>query len=344
MIRFKQNILTILGTSILMTGCGPKKETEHKTVDAVTVTIKEVVGTQQPQELSYSGGIEPDNTVSLSFSVPARVINVQVEEGQKIKKGQLLAAVDQSTYHNNYNVASASLEQAQDNFNRLTQLYNKKSLPERDYIAAKVSLAQAKANLANALKNLQDTKLYASFSGIVTQKLIEIGAAAAPGMPAFTIVKTDKVYATASITENEISSLKVGAAAQVSIPSLKKTLNGKIAIINPQADNSSKTYRVKVRLDNARGELLPGMIADLIIQAGTSKSEIIIPADAVVRDADNINYVFTVSANKKAVKKRVNISRMTGANDVVIHDGLQEGDKLIINGQTNLDDGAAVKF
>lgn len=341
---FSKNIFMILAVSMLLTSCGQKKQTENTTTDAVKVTAQEITVSSKQQELAYSGSIEADNTVSIGFGVAGRVLQVYVQEGQRVSKGHLLASVEQDTYQSSYQVASAGLEQAQDNFNRLDQLYKKGSLPERDFIAAKVGLAQAKANREIAAKNLRDTKLYASFSGIIAKKITEAGAAASPAVPAFTIVKTDKVYATAAITESEISSLKIGAATSVTIPSLNKNFNGKIAIINPQADNSSKTYMVKVRLDNPNAELLPGMIADLIIKTGGNKNSIIIPASAVVRDADNINYVFLVKANNTAFKKRINISGITGASDVVVNDGLNAGDKLIVSGQTSLEDGTAVKL
>ncbi|SCY75822.1 RND family efflux transporter, MFP subunit [Flavobacterium anhuiense] len=344
MVMLKKNIFFILSVLFLGAGCGKTKSDQNQTAQPVKVSVNEIAVSPQSQVLEYSGTIEADNTVSIGFSVPGRVNGVMVQEGQHVVKGQLLASIEQNTYRNNLIMASAGLEQAQDNFNRLDQLYKKGSLPERDYIAAKTSLAQAKANKETASKNLYDTKLYASFSGIVTHKLTEAGATAAPGIPAFTIVKTDKVYAVAAINENEISSLKIGAGAEITIPSLDKKISGKVTIINPQADDMSKTYTVKVRLENPNGGLLPGMIADISIKSGKTQNAVIIPVQAVVRDPDNINYVFIAKADNTAFKKRVNISKMTGTNDVVVNEGLQAGDKLIVSGQTNLEDGTPIKF
>ncbi|WP_342084879.1 efflux RND transporter periplasmic adaptor subunit [Dyadobacter sp. OTU695] len=340
----KKNIFTILGMLLLTAGCGQKKEADQNVAEAVKVTVEEIAVSSQNEVLAYSGSIEADNTVSIGFSVGGRVTAVQVQEGQRVSKGQLLATIEQNNYQNSYDVAAAGLEQAQDNFNRLDQLYKKGSLPERDYITAKVGLVQAKASKETAAKNLLDTKLYASFSGIVAQKQTEAGATAAPGIPAFTIVKTDKVYAVASITENEISSLKIGADAQIYIPSVDRKINGKVSIINPQGDKSSKTYTVKVRVDNPDGELLPGMIADININTGKMQEALVIPARAVVRDPDNVNYVFVAKANNTAFKKRINILKMTGTSSVVVNEGLQAGDKLIIGGQTNLEDGTPIQF
>ena len=86
------------------------------------------------------------------------------------------------------------------------------------------------------------------------------------------------------------------------------------------------------------------MIADININTGKKQNAMIIPAQAVVRDSDNINYVFVAKHNNTAIKKRVRISKVTGASDLIVSDGLQAGDKLIVAGQTNLEDGAPIKF
>jgi membrane fusion protein, multidrug efflux system len=343
MIRLKKPLF-ILASTLMLASCSDKKELASNEPEITKVAVQEIIETAGENQLNYSGSIEADNTVTLGFGVAGRVVKVYVQEGQKVTQGQLLAAVENEIYENSYKVASAGLEQAQDNFNRLEQLYKKGSLPERDYIAVKVGLAQAKAGAAIAAKNLRDTKLYASFTGIVTHKFIEAGANTAPGAPSFTIVKTDKVFATASISENEISNIKIGATTKVTVPSLNLEFTGKVVILNPQADNMSKTFLVKVQIDNASGVLLPGMIADLTITTGKEVHSIIIPTNAIVRDADNINYVFVLKPNNTAFKKRISIAKMTGSSDVIVQEGLQAGDKLIVSGQTTIEDGAPVKL
>ncbi|MDF2932774.1 MAG: bepF 3 [Chryseobacterium sp.] len=346
MIITEKKSLFLLGSLLLFSACGRK---EHPTVKAelIKVGVQKIEVVSRPEIFSYSGNILADNSVSIGFGVSGRVTAAYVQEGQRVSKGQLLAAIETSTYQNALSVAAAGMEQAQDNFNRLNQLYLKKSLPERDYITAKVALAQSKANRDIALKNLRDTKLYASFSGIVSQKLTEAGATAAPGVSAFTIVKTDKVYATASITENEISSLKIGDIAEVSIPSLNRKIRGNITIINPQADDNSKTYTVKIRLDNPGGQILPGMITNININTGKSKDAIILPAQAVLKNPDGSSCVYTVRSDKNsttAFKKRVEMQNMAGTSEIIIKSGLAPDDLVVISGQTQLEDGKTVKF
>lgn len=341
MTMFKKNILTILVASIIVSSCGKNKE-ETKAAIIPKVNVKDLVSEKQPEILSYSGTIEADNTVTLGFSVPGRIVSVNVQEGQHIKAGQLLATIETTTYKNAFDIANAGLEQANDNYRRLNELYSKGSLPERDFIAVKVAVAQANANKNLAAKNLADTKLYAPFTGIITAKSTEKGATAAPGIPVFTIMKTDKVYAKIAIAESEIAKFKIGTLAKVKIASIDETFEGEISIVNPSADATTRTFEAKVLLNNQKGSLLPGMISDIKIETGNTIDAITIPADAIVRDADDIIYAFVVE-NNRAIRKRVSLGNFKG-EEVIVTDGLKTGDKVIISGQRKLKDGQTVSL
>lgn len=338
---FKKNILTILALSFLVNSCVNKK-TESVATVLPKVNVKELTYKSQNEILSYSGTIEADNTVSLGFSIPGRIVNVNVQEGQRVIQGQLLATIETTTYKNAFDIANAGLEQANDNYKRLNELYSKGSLPERDFIAVKVAVAQANANRNLAAKNLADTKIFAPFTGIVSAKLTERGATAAPGIPAFTIMKTDKVYAKASVTESEIAHLKVGTIAKIKIASIDQTFDGKVTIINPSADATTRTFNVKILLDNTQGKLLPGMISDIKINTGRIENAITIPATAIIRDSDDITYVFIVE-NNKAIQKRVTLGNFEG-EEVIVTSGLKIEDKLVVNGQRNLKDGQTISL
>lgn len=328
---------------LALASCG-KKEVKHLNAKSTRVSIREVSYTPQVRELSYSGTIEPDNTVQVGFAVPGVVNNIMVEEGQRISKGQVLATIDNSEYANALAIANAGLEQAEDMYQRLDGLYKKGSLPEKDYIDIKTKLAQAKANKSINAKRIKDSRLYAPMSGIITGKMIERGSAASPGVPAFTIVKTDEVYARISVPESEVGSMRVGMKADVFIPTLDRSLTGKISIINPQADPVSKTYSLKIKIANASGLLLPGMLTETKINTGKPSNVITVPASSIIRDPDGLTYVFVSNENKKAIQKRVTTTTVTGNKEVIITQGLSTGEKLVVAGQTRLKDGDALAF
>ncbi len=327
----------------VLASCGHQQPGSVKQ-DAVKVVVQKITADARPEVLHYPGAIEADNTVTLGFSVAGRVTAVSIQEGQQVREGQLLATIETEEYVSALQSAKAAEDQAADNFKRLKELHDKGSLPERDYIAARSALSQAEANVRVAAKRLADTKLYAPYTGIISAKLIDKGATASPGVPAFTILKTDQVYAKAPVTESDISKLAVGKEVLVIIPVLNDSIKGAVTIINPQADNSSRTYAVKVRLINKAEKLLPGMLTEMLVYTGRAQEKIVIPATSIVRDADDITYVFVANDQHKAIRRRITAAGVTGSNEVIVQEGLQAGDKLITEGQTRLEDGSSIQF
>lgn len=328
---------------ILLVSC-QNQETQKAEPIPIHVTILEVKNTDTPQDLSYSGTIEPENTAQIGFAVPGTINHVAVQEGQFVKKGQLLASIDATEYSNALDIANAGLKQAEDLNNRLTDLYKKGSLPEKDYIDIQTKVAQARASKRISAKHIADSKLYAPISGIISAKQVEMGSTAAPGVPAFTIIKTDVVYARIAVPENEVGNMKMGKSASVSIPTLNEEITGQVSIINPQAEANTRAYTVKIKLHNNQQQLLPGMIANVQIASQKGLPNISIPANAVVRDADGLTYVFLSNPQQKAIRKRITPGNITGNDAIIIKEGLSEGDKVVIAGQSRLKEGTALSF
>lgn len=341
-----QAVSFIVGMTAVMISLWSCEPSQEKTIAAVPfqVSVEKVTQNTGAATYDYSGTLEADNTVNLPFSVNGRVVNMYVEEGQHVVKGALLATLEADRYQSAYEIALANYTMASDNFKRNEDLHNRGSLPERDFIVAKANLAQAKANKELAAKDLSDTELRAPFTGIITNKITEVGAIMAPGSPAFTLTKTDVMYATASVSESEIAHLTVGDSVVITIPALNKQVSAVINILNPQADAYSRTFEVKVKIANENGAILPGMLAQLHINSGVSTDYITVPTQCILKDADNIAYVFVAQKNKTAIKKRISIERATGMNNVIVSQGLQKGDLLIIKGQSKLYDGSAIAF
>ena len=329
---------------LFIIGCTPgeKSGVEDKSSRKAKVVLRKVNTSHHQKKLKYSGTIEAEKTAQLGFSVPGTIANVLVEEGDKVSSGQLLATVNTIEYENALAIAQAGFEEAKDAYTRLEGLYKKGSLPERDFISAKSGFAQAQAQLNLAQKRLADTQLKASISGIVAMKNTELGANANPGMPVFTIVKTDKVNNIVSIPESEIGAVKIGDSSTVFIPTLNRGFSGAISTISPVADPVSRTYKVKVRLENMDYAIMPGMLSKVEINTQQSTNEIIVPAKAVVRDSDNKTNLFVYDA-KGYVKKRPITVGLISAEGVVVKRGVQTGDHVVIEGQSRLKDGDEVE-
>lgn len=331
----------IISLSLLLNSCGNKKGNDHPAENVLKVSVKAISTSNLSEQLNYSGTIQPDNTVQLGFSVAGRVADVAVQEGQRVSKGQLLATIETTEYQNALTIASAGFEQAQDNFKRSNELHLKGSLTDKDFIAAKLSLTQAEANKNLAEKHLSDSYLKAPFTGIVTAKLAERGASVFPGAPAFTLMKTDFVYAQASVSETDISKFIIGTKATIVVAAANDTLHGKISIINPQGDLQSKTYSVKMRIANNDGHLMPGMISEIKVNTGKITGAITVPGESVVRDADDLTYVFVVNPDKRVIRKRITVGGLSDSA-VIVTSGLKGGESVVITGQKYIQEGQQV--
>lgn len=335
----KHILLAFMPLCLISCNDGGKHHVEN--TETSKVTVLKISGQSSVLKLTYSGSIEPDNTAKIGFAIPGIINKVYVEEGQHVQKGQLLASIDDTEYRNALSIADAALSQTEDLYKRLKDLYEKESLPEKDFIDIKTKLAQAKASKNINTKRINDSRLYAPMTGYITEKAVESGSTASPGLTAFTIIKTDDVYAAFTVPEAEIGNIMNKQTAEVFIPTLNSIIEGKISIINPQADLQTKTFSVKILLNNRAGKLLPGMLSDITIETARKTNNLTVPVAAVVRDEDDLTYVYVVNAQNKAIRKRVAAGSLDGGQ-IIINSGLQLNDQVIISGQRNIKDGQSV--
>ncbi len=333
------------GFFIMLTGCGDV-ERELKTLSDTAIPVKTVVIKKEAAaiEAAYSGTIEESESQALGFSVIGTVSKVYVSEGDFVKKGQLLATIDDATHRNSYEIMLAKKKQAEDAHKRLEPMYKNGTLPEIKMIEIETALQEAKSALAIAKKNLDDCKLYSPTDGYVGKKNIESGMSAAGSLTAITIVKIEKVFAKISVPENEIAEFKKGQRAAICIPALKESYNGIIEETGVVGDILSHTYKVKIGIKNSNNRIKPGMICSVKIDNYLNDSSIVIPSESVMTDKEGKNFVYLADNNgNKAIKKHITV-RGPGRNGLIISNGLEENSQLIIAGQNKLNNGSIINI
>lgn len=325
--------------------CSSKKE-ESIDVRIIPVTVQEIKYSDDIYQQEYIGTVEGENAVDVSFQINGNIEQVYVQEGQNVHKGQLLAKLNTSSMESLYNAAKATLNQAQDAYNRLELLHNNNSLPEIKYIEAKTALEQAQANERIAHKNLQDCNLYAPFSGIVSHRYQESGANVMPGAPIYNLVTINSVKIKIAIPENEVSSIKVGDACRIKISALdNESFEAKVVEKGISANPVSHTYGIKVRVINTDLRIMPGMVCKAYLinnGSNTDKRNIIVVLKAIQVDYSGKHFVWIKDEQDKAVYREVLLGKLIG-NGVVIEQGLQEGDNLIVDGYQNISPGTTVE-
>lgn len=187
-----------------------KSDTAPKEVAVHTYTVTE---SSLLTEREYIGMVEESSSVLLSFPIPGKVAAVYVSEGQAVKKGQVLATVDDASLRNLYATAQATLKQAQDGYDRLSLLHASNSIPEVQFVDIQTKLEQARASEQIAAKSLESAKLVAPMDGVIGKKMIEVGLNALPDQPVLSLMNTQTLVVNVAVPENEIFYTKIGQKA-----------------------------------------------------------------------------------------------------------------------------------
>lgn len=334
--------LGILSFVLVLFSCSSKEEkTEARTV---LVNVQQIKADNSAYQQEYIGTVESENAVDVSFLVVGTIEQLYVHEGQRVSKGQLLGRLNAVSLKNAHESSLASLKQAQDAYKRMSAMYESKSLPEIKFIEIKTQVEQAKANEAIARKNVQDGNLYAPQSGVIGRRYLEPGANVLPGNPVFNIMDIASVKVKTAIPEGEISGIHTGTRCQVKISALNdETFEGQVIEKGVAANPVSHTYDIKIKINNASGKIMPGMVCRTYLgnSGSADKANIIVPIKAVQVDYSGKRFVWLKDKQNKAVYKEVTLGNLT-ENGVQITSGLQDGDELITAGYQNISNGTLV--
>ncbi len=341
----KRNFLKInilLLSFVFVCACGNDSKVINFPVKVKTFKVSE--GSIQTG-LDYSGTIEAGQDISLSFLAMGTVEQLNVREGDKVVKGQLLAKLNSASSLNALQIAKEKSAQAEDAFRRFLPMYEHGNLPEIKMVEIKTAKTQAELAVKIAQKNLEDCSLYAPETGFVSEKSIETGDNVIPGKTVMKLVTVDKVYAVISVPEKEIQKIKRGmdALVEISEDNVKK-LKGKVADVGVSANILSRTYTVRIAVTNGKAEVLPGMLCNVYISGNERVSGIIIPATAVKIDESGNGCVYVVDSGTKKVHKQNVKTEGFRKGGIIISAGLKINDLIVSEGVQKLDDNTLIEY
>ncbi|MDR2841443.1 MAG: efflux RND transporter periplasmic adaptor subunit, partial [Paludibacter sp.] len=218
MINYSKLVVAALAVC-LFAACSNGKGAE-KQEKIIPVKVMNVEAQHLASSQNYVGTVEESVAVSLAFSGMGTVEEVLVDEGQRVRKGQLLAKLNTATAENSYQSMLAKQQQAQDAYDRLVKVHKNGSLSDIKLVEVETGLQQAKSMTAIAKKNLDDCRLVAPRDGVIAVRSVEAGNSAMPGMAAFKLISIDKVNVKISVPENEIGGVQTGQTASVTVAAL----------------------------------------------------------------------------------------------------------------------------
>ncbi|MBK8366903.1 MAG: efflux RND transporter periplasmic adaptor subunit [Bacteroidetes bacterium] len=310
-----------------------KEQAIHVQVD----TIKsELIGA----EFAYSGTFEPNKETKLSAEIQGKINDVLVDVGTFVTKGQSLIQLDNSLLKLQLQSAEVQVEGLEADVKRFTVLANADAVQGVQLEKAELGLKSAKVQRATLLEQINKTTIKAPFNGVVTAKLTEEGAFAAPGVPLLQITDISVLKFTVNVSENDLSSFQLNQTFSINADAYSDVLlSGKATMIGSKA-NMGSSFPVQFIVSNTSDlKIKSGMFGKVNLKSENQKTGIIIPASAIVGSSSQPQ-VYKVK-NGKAVLNSINIAQKI-KNKTVVAKGLEEGDVIVTNGFINLFDNANV--
>ena len=333
----KRTILIIAALAAI--GCNQRVHTRR--TNPVSVKVTEVSYETVLSSRSYVGTVESAKSATINAQFPGTVERLLIRKGHRLSANAPVAVVASESVRSAYDIADATLKQAQDGHDRMQKMLaaGSGSISEVQRIDVETALAKAQAGYRAASKALDDCTVRTPLSGVVSDVYVLEGASVAALEPIATIIDPKDLQVRFPVPEKEIGTITAGTAVTIDIPALEKEIQGKITVRGVVASPLSHSYDcIAARFDDMTG-LMSGMVCKITL-ASQEAPQIAIPARCLQSDIDG-KYVWCVDENGTVLKKRVTAGDFA-ADRVIIADGLAEGDRVISDGKRKVSTGMKV--
>ena len=282
-------------------------ENINSAIDALGGTEKRQLITafkskKQPFEhqLEVQANIKTRQNVLIYPEFAGRLIKLKVEEGQKVKKGTLLAIIEDAGLKDQLDQIKLQLDLTKTTFERTKRLWDQKIGSEMMYLEAQTRYKAAKKQVSQIRQQLAKTKIYAPFSGVIDQIPARLGSNLIPGVtPVLRIVNLNSMFAESDVPENYLPNITKGSKATVTIPALNLVQKTQVHQTGNFISATNRTFRVEARLENPEGIIKPNLNARLSIIDYYNPEAIMIPLRVIRENANGQPYVFILSNPEK---------------------------------------------
>lgn len=361
----KSIILTGFTAAVLIASCSEKKSTTPPIPPPAQVTVEQVKFVTASYNDEYPATVTALNQVELRPQVSGFITGVHFKDGDRVRKGQLLYTVDDQLYAANYQQAVANLQVQQANMNRAEKDANRyHELDKNDAIAKQVvdnadaalevtkkQVSAAKANIQAMQTNVKYTKVYAPFDGVIGISAVKTGTAVTAGQTMLNTISSDKELAVDfNIDQKEIYRFTTLMNEKSKANDSTFTLAfgddvypypGKLALLDRAVNPQTGTIKARLIFPNNKNQLISGMNGTVRVVSNTKANSILIPYKAVTEQLGEF-FVYVPGDSNKVSQHKVVLGKQIG-KDIIIKDGLAEGDKVVVEGVQNLREGSVIK-
>ena len=354
--KIQKIAIIFIAAGLLIQSCGNSSEEQTKT-SGIKITTQNVNLANISKTFQYSGTVSSLKKSTLSTRIMGQIDQVLVHEGDQVQKGQLLVSLrsndidaQKSQVEANIIAAEAAYKNAEADYKRISSLFESKSATQKELDDITTHYQMAKAQLTSAKKakvQVEETLAYANirapYAGVITDRFVDSGDMANPGMPLIAIESPDRFEVITRIPETEVNIVEPDDAVKVELKNSKEIIEGKVTHISPSSRFSGAQFEARVLLQptNEQIELIrSGMFANISLQKG-KESKILI-SDNLIVNRGQLTGVWTVSQTGSALLRWVQLGKKYNGQTEVLS-GLSQGDQLIIKSEERLYDGLIVQ-
>mgnify|MGYP001228044718 CR=1 FL=1 len=346
-----------------LAGCGGKKQQQQGPPPPVAVTVDTVTSGETLYYDEYPGTVVALNQTEIRAQVSGYITGIYFKDGDKVVKGQRLYSIDQQLYNANYQQAVANLavqqtnlDKAQKDADRYHELDKQEAIAKQqvDYADAALEAARkqvdaARANVNAVRANVNFATIAAPFSGTIGISQVRTGTAVVAGQTVLNTISTDDPMAVDfsvdqkdiyRFTQLQAGSQKGDSTFSIAFGNEVYPRFGKIYLIDRAVDPQTGTIKTRLAFPNDKKMLKAGMSTTVRIQNGAGTKMLTIPYKAVVEQLGEF-YVYLVGDSSKVTQRKVELGKQVGPS-IIIKDGLQDGDRIVVQGVQNLREGAVV--
>lgn len=369
--------VALLAALLAACGGGGDKGKEQAAAKA-SVPVEVATASHQSITANYSGTatLEAVGEAQVVAKASGIVLQLFVEEGMHVQKGQVLARLDDDLARNKLAQASATLKKAQAAYEKADKGYALKITPKADYDSMKYDLETQKAIVDGAQLDLSYTRIVAPISGVIAKRSVKLGNLVQVNQALFQIVDLDPLQAVLNVPERDLDTLKAGQSVRMNVDALgSRAFDGSIARIAPVVDATSGTFRVTCEFRDSTQTLKPGMFGRIEVAYDQRHDALVVPRNAIVEeDGESSVYVVeaappkakdgkeqgkdtkvkakageAVAAETKpaapafVAKRRIVKTGYAEGDRVEIRDGLADGDRVITIGRNAVREGTEVQ-
>lgn len=330
-------IPVITMAALLLVSCNSEKKDQTTTQDQkVQVKVETVTSQDVEQTSEFTATVEASVTNKTAPQMAVRIDKVFAEVGDKVRKGQKLAQMDQS----NLMQSKVQMENIEAEFKRLDELYKIGGVSKSQWEAQKTSLEIAKTSYRNLSEN---TQLISPINGVVTARNYDSGDMFSMGTPIFVVEEIRPVKLLVNISETLFTQVKKGMPVDVKLDVYgDETFAGKVSLVYPSIDSQTRTFPVEITVANNDERVRPGMFARITINFGV-KQNVVVPDLAIVKQSGSGDRYIYVYKDGKVSYNKVELGRRMGDKYELIS-GVENGDQVVVTGQSRLNDGMEVEI